>query len=107
MAGSSVNGGNGTRTELLARVAGMDKIRRKRPARVLPQATTLIPMETQTPESIGSGCVLSGRKIQPYPLTDDFSQLVLLWQLSLQEAKNRLRWQFPIGVVRRLPFTAF
>jgi len=107
MAGSSVNGGDETRAEFLARIAGMDKIRSKRTARVLPEATALIPMETQTPKGISSGGVLSGRKVEPYPLPDDFSQFVLLRQLSLQEAQNRLRRQFPIGVVRRLPFTAF
>src|ERR1700678_2285507 len=99
MVGSSVNGENGTRAELLARVAGVYKIRSKRPARVLPQTTALIPVKTQTPKGIRSGGVLSDGKIQPNPLPDDFCQFVLLRKLSLQEAQNRLRRQFPIGIV--------
>jgi hypothetical protein len=56
----------------------MNEIRSKRSARVLPEATTLIPMETQAPKGVRSGGVFSGWKIQPNPLSDDFRQFVLL-----------------------------
>ena len=79
----------------------MNEVRSKRPARVLPKATALIPMETQTPKSVCGGGVLSGGKIQPDPLTDDFSQFVLLGQLVFQQSQNGVRRQFPVGVVRR------
>ena len=101
MAGSSVNGGDETRAEFLARIAGMDKIRSKRTARVLPEATALIPMKTQTPEGISGGGVLAGGKVQPYPLPNDFRQFVLLGQLGFQQSQNGVRRQFPVGVVRR------
>ena len=101
MVGLGVKGGNGTRTELLAGVARMNEVRSKRPARVLPEATALIPMETQTPKGISGGGVLAGGKIQPNPLTDDFSQFVLLWQLCFQQSQNGVRRQLPVGVVRR------
>ena len=101
MVGSSVKGGNGARTEFLARVARMNEIRSKRPARVLPEATALIPMEAQTPEGISGGGVLAGGKVQPYPLPNDFSQFVLLRQLGFQQSQNGVRRQFPVGAVRR------
>lgn len=78
MVGLGVDGGNGTRTEFLARVARVDEVRSKSPARMLPETTALVPMEPQTPKSVRCGGVLTGRKIEPYPLPDDFSQFVLL-----------------------------
>ena len=101
MVGLGVKGGNGTGTEFLSRVARMDEIRSTRPARVLPKATALIPMKTQTPEGISGGGVLAGGKVQPYPLPNDFRQFVLLGQLGFQQSQNGVRRQFPVGVVCR------
>ncbi len=101
MAGLGVKGRNGTGTKLPARVARVNEVRSKRPARVLPEATALIPVEAQTPEGISGGGVLAGGKVQPYPLPNDFSQLVLLGQLGFQQSQNGVRRQFPVGVVRR------
>ena len=100
MVSSSVKGGNGTGTEFLARVARMDVIWGARPARVLPDTTALIPMETETPKDIGGGAMAVGGKIQPNPTAHNFSQFVLGGQLGFEQAQNGLRGQFAVGVVR-------
>src|ERR1039458_7083689 len=82
-----------------ARVVGVRGIRRTCPARMLPDATALIPMETQTPERIRGGAVAGGGKLQPNPLADNLGQFVLLRQLCPQEIQNFLRRQFAVGVV--------
>jgi hypothetical protein len=100
MVGSSVKGGNGTGTELLAWVARVDIIRSARPARVLPETTPLVPVKTKTPKDIGGGTMAATRKIQPNTPPQDFSQFKLLGQLGLQQVQNGLRGQFAVGVVR-------
>ena len=100
MVGSGVKGGNGTGTELLARVAGMNIIRSARSARVLPKAAALIPVETKTPKNISRRTVAARRKVQPNPFPDNLGQFVLLGQLGLQQVQNGLRGQFTVGVVR-------
>src|ERR1035441_5944916 len=82
-----------------ARVVGMRGIRRTCPARVLPDASALIPMETQTPERIRGGAVAGLWKFQPNPFADNLRQFVLLRQLRPQEIQNFLRRQFAVGVV--------
>jgi hypothetical protein len=100
MVGSGVKGGNGTRTELLARVAGMDVVRSARAARMLPETAALIPMEAKTPKDIGGGAVGAGGKVQPNPLSDDFRQFVLGGQLGFKQSQDGLRGQFAVGGVR-------
>src|ERR1017187_5326218 len=77
-----------------ARVVGVRGIGRTRSARVLPDATALIPMKAQTPKSIRGGAVAGGGKLQPNPLADNLGQFVLLRQLRPQEIQNFLRRQF-------------
>ena len=101
MAGSSVKGGNGTGTKLLAGVARVDIVRSARAARVLPETAALVPVKPQTPENIGGGSVAAAWKIQPNPPSHDFSQFKLLGQLGLQQVQDCLRGQFAVGVVRR------
>lgn len=79
--------------------AGMMRIRRKRPARVLPDATALIPMEAQTVKRVGGGAVADLRKIQPNPSANDFGKLVLLGQFPFQQIQNGFCGQFPVGIV--------
>ena len=92
-------GGGGTGAVFAARVARMDKVRGASPARVLPKATALIPVETQTPKGVRGGTVAAGRKIQPYPPANDFSQFVLGGQLGFKQVQDRLRGQFAVGSV--------
>src|ERR1017187_4696187 len=79
-----------------ARVGGVRGIGRTRAARVLPDATALIPMKTQTPERIRGGAVAGLWKFQPNPFADNFRQFVLLRQLRPQEIQNFLRGQFAV-----------
>ena len=97
MVGSGVEGGNGAGTEFFARVAGMNEIWRGEAARMLPKTATLIPVKAKTPKGIGGGRVLTGREVEPYPTANDFRQFVLLGQLGLQQAQDRLRGQFAVG----------
>jgi len=99
MAVSGVEGGGGARTVFAARVAGMDVIRGARSARVLPEATALVPVKTQTPKDVGGGAVGAGGKIQPNPTANDFSQLVLLGQLGFQQVQDFPQGQFTVGGV--------
>ena len=96
---SGVEGVGGTRTVFAARVAGMDVIRSARPARVLPKTPALIPMETQTPKSVGSGTVTAGGKIQPNPTANDFSQFVLGGQLGFKQVQDCLCGQLAVRAV--------
>lgn len=84
----------------------MNEVRSEGPAWVLPETAALIPVKPQTPESISRESVLAGRKVQPYPFPDDFSQFVLLGQLCFQQAQNRLCRQLTVGVMRCIPFPA-
>ena len=97
MVGSGIKAGGRTRAILAARVAGMDVVRSASPARVLPEATALIPVKAKAPKDIGGGTVTAGGKIQPNPTSNDFSQFKLGGQLGLKQAQDRLRGQFPVG----------
>jgi len=97
---SGVGIGGGTRTIFAARVAGMDKVRSASTARVLPKATTLIPVKAQTPKDIGGGAVGVGGKIQPNPTANDFNQFVLGGQLGFKQVQDGLRGQLTVGAVR-------
>jgi hypothetical protein len=57
----------------------------------------LIPMEAQTPKSIGSGTVGTSGKIQPNPTANDFRQFVLRGELGLEQVQDCPRGQFTIG----------
>jgi len=83
-----------------ARVARMDVVRSASPARVLPEATALIPVKAQTPKDIGGGAVGVGGKIQPNPTANDFNQFVLGGQLGFEQVQDGLRGQLTIGAVR-------
>ena len=96
---SGVEGGNGTGTEFFARVAGVDVIGSREAARMLPKAAALIPMKAQTPKGVGSGRMLTGREVQPYPTANDFRQFVLLGQLGFEQVQDGLGGQLPVGVV--------
>jgi len=88
-----------------ARVGGVCGVGGKRSARVLPDATALIPMETQVPKGIRGGAMAGGGKFQPNPFAYHLGQLVLAWQLCLQQLQNLLRRQLAVGVVfDRNPF---
>src|SRR5450631_2413180 len=82
-----------------ARVAGMGGKGRTRTARMLPDATALIPMETQTPKGAGNGAVAGGGKCQPNPFADNLREFVLLRQSRPQEIQDLLRGQFAVVVV--------
>jgi hypothetical protein len=97
---SGVKGEGRARTVFAARVAGMDIVRSARPARVLPEATALIPVKAKTPEGIGGGAMGAGGKIQPNPTANDFNQFVLGGQLGFQQVQDGLRGQFTVGAVR-------
>lgn len=58
--------------------AGMRRVSRKCAARVLPDATALIPMEAQTVKGVCGGAVGGLRKIQPNPFADNLGKLVLV-----------------------------
>jgi len=90
---------DGTGTVFAAWVARMDKVRGASTARMLPKATALIPVETQTPKGVRGGAVAAGGKIQPYPTANDFSQFVLGGQLGFKQVQDRLRGQFAVGSV--------
>ena len=77
----------------------MDVVRSASPARVLPEAATLIPVEAQTPKGIGGGAVGAGGKIQPNPTANDFNQFVLGGQLGFEQVQDGLRGQLTVGVV--------
>jgi hypothetical protein len=79
---SGVKGGSQTGTVFAARVTGMTVIRSASPARVLPEATALVPVKTKTPKDIGSGTVGAARKIEPNPAANDFGQFKLLRKLG-------------------------
>jgi len=96
---SGVKGLGGTRTIFAAWVAGMGVIRGTRAARVLPKTTALIPMETQTPKSVGGGAVAAGGKIQPNPTANDFSQFVLGGQLGFEQVQDCLGGQLTVGAM--------
>ena len=96
---SGVGIGGGTRTIFAARVAGMDKVRSASTARVLPKATTLIPVKAQTPKGVSGGAVGAGGKIQPNPTANDFSQFKLDRQLGFEQVQDGLRGQFTVGGV--------
>jgi len=97
---SGVKGQGRTGAVFAARVAGMDVVRSARPARVLPDATALIPMKAKTPKDIGGGAVGVGGKIQPNPTANDFNQFVLGGQLGFEQVQDGLRGQLTIGAVR-------
>lgn len=97
---SGVEGGGKLRTEFAAWVAGMNGVRSTRPARVLPETAALIPVKAQTPEGVGGYAMRAGRKIQPNPPPHDFSQFILLGQLSFEQIQDGLCGQFAIGFVR-------
>ena len=78
----------------------MDVVRRARTARVLPEATTLIPVKAQTPKGVGGGAVAAGGKIQPNPAANDFNQFVLGGQLGFKQIQDGLRGQLTVGAVR-------
>src|ERR1039457_8392 len=82
-----------------ARVVGVRGVRRTRSARVLPDATALIPMKAQTPKGVCGGAVAGLWKIQPNPFADNLGKLVLAWQFSFQQSQNLLGGQFAVGVV--------
>ena len=77
----------------------MDVVRSASPARVLPDATALIPVKTQTPKDIGGGAVGAGGKIQPNPTANDFSEFVLGGQLIFEQVQDFLRGQLAVGAV--------
>ena len=79
---------------------------RTRSARVLPNATALIPMKAQTVKRISGGTVAGLGKFQPYPFANNFRQFVLLRQLRSQELQNSLRRQFAVVVVFSHPLGA-
>ena len=97
---SGVKGESRTRAVFAARVARMDVVRSASPARVLPDATALIPVKTQTPKGIGGGAVGAGGKIQPNPTANDFNQFVLGGQLGFEQVQDGLRGQLTVGAVR-------
>ena len=68
-------------------------------ARVLPDATLVIPMEAQMVKGINGGAAGGLRKIQPNPFADKLGQFVLLPQRGFQEIQNFLRGQFAVGIV--------
>jgi hypothetical protein len=96
---SGVKGEGRARTVFATRVAGMDVVRGASPARVLPDATALIPMKAQTPKGIGGGAVGVGGKIQPNPTANDFNQFVLGGQLGFKQVQDGLRGQLTVGAV--------
>jgi hypothetical protein len=79
---SGVEGGSETGAVFAARVARMGIVGSTSPARMLPEATALIPVKAKTPKDIGGGTVGAARKIEPNPAANDFSQFVLLGQLG-------------------------
>ena len=79
--------------------AGMRCVRHKCAARVLPDATALIPMEAQTVKGVRGGAMAGLRKFQPYPFADNLGKLVLAGQFPFQQSQNLLRRQFTVGVV--------
>jgi len=89
-----------------ARVLGVRGVRRTRPARVLPHATALIPMEAQTVKRVRGSAVAGLGKLKPYPFADNLGQFVLLRQLRPQVIQNLLRRQFAVGVVFSHPLGA-
>jgi hypothetical protein len=97
---SGVEGGSRARTVFAARVAGMDVVRSASPARVLPEATALIPVKAKTPKDIGGGAIGAGGKIQPNPTANDFNQFVLGGQLGFKQVQDALCGQFTVGAVR-------
>jgi len=74
----------------------MDVERGANTARVLPEATALVPMKAKTPKGIGGGAVSTGGKIEPNPAPNDFSQFVLGGQLGLEQVQDGLRRQLPV-----------
>ena len=78
----------------------MAVVRSTSPARMLPEATALIPVKAKTPKDIGGGTVRLAGKIQPNPTANNFRQLVLFGQLGFQEAQNGLRGQFAVAGMR-------
>lgn len=99
MVGSGVEVGGKARTVFAARVAGVDGVRRARAARVLPEATALIPVKAQTPEGFGDGAMSPGGKLQPDPPAHNLGQFVLLGQLGLEQSQNRQCGQFAVCAV--------
>ena len=97
---SGVEGESRARTVFAARVARMDVVRSASTARVLPDATALIPVKTQTPKGVGGGTVTAGGKIQPNPTANDFNEFVLGGQLGFEQVQDGLRGQFTVGAVR-------
>lgn len=94
---SGVEVGGRARTVFAARVAGMDRVRGARAARVLPETATLVPVKPQTPESVGGGAVAAGGKIQPNPTANDFRQFILGGQLGFEQTQDCLQGQFTVG----------
>ncbi len=87
--------------------AGVRRVGRKCAARVLPNATALIPVEAQTVKRVCGGAVRGLRKIQPNPFADNLGKLVLARQFPFQQSQNLLRGQFAVGVVfNRYPLGA-
>ena len=79
---SGVKGGSETGAVFAARVGGMTVVRSASPARVLPEATALVPVKTKPPKDIGGGTMRLAGKIEPNPAANDFGQFVLLGQLG-------------------------
>ena len=85
-----------------ARVERMRGEGRTRTARMLPDATALIPMETQTAKGAGNGAVAGGWKCQPNPFADDFGEFILVRQSRPQEIQDLLCGQFSVVIVSDL-----
>ena len=77
----------------------MDVVRSARAARVLPDASALVPVKTQTPKGIGGGAVAADGKIEPNPTANDFRQFVLSGQLGFEQVQDSLHGQFAVGAV--------
>ena len=87
------------RVILGARVSGMRAKRVKPAARMLPDATALVPMETQSPKHPCQCRLASRRNIQPNPFADDLGNCVLARQLASQKIQDCLGGQSPIGAM--------
>jgi hypothetical protein len=59
----------------------------------------LIPVETQTPKSVGSGPMGTSGKIQPNPTANDFRPFASGGELGFEQVQDGLGGQLTVGAV--------
>jgi len=82
-----------------AGVGGMTAKRVKPAARMLPDATPLIPMEAQSPKHTCQTGLARWRNVQPDPFADNLGNFILPRQLRPQAVQDRFGVQSAVGAM--------